>query len=865
MSAHYARGKLAHTRRSSTSAQITRTTYGYDAHGRQYTVTDARNGATTYGYNDADQVTIVTTPVPAAGQSAQTTTTYYNNLLQATNVVQPDNTSVTNEYYPTGLLKRAYGSRTYPVGYGYDAQGRMTLMTNWTGFASAGTRVTTWNYNPNRGWLDSKRYPDSTGPDYSYTAAGRLQTRTWARGTPRILTTYAYNNVGDLYTVTYSNDPAATANLTYAYDRRGRQKTVTRGSATATLTFNDANQLLTENYGGFTVTSAYGSFLPRTSLTVGSIFRTFGYDYASRLTNVTDGTYSAGYSYLANSPLVSQIIFKQSGTTRMTTTKNYDYLNRLTSISSVPASQIGMAISYGYAYNAANQRTQMKLNDNSYWIYQYDTLGQVTSGKRYWGDGTPVAGQQFEYGFDDIGNRASTKVGGDSTGNNLRPATYSANTLNQYTSRTVPNAVDILGIANAGGTVTVNSQSVYRRNEYFHKALTIDNSAGPVWQSVTISATGATPVTGNVWVPKTAENYGFDLDGNQTSDGRWNYSWDAENRLIRLVANTLTGPQQRMDFEYDWQGRRIGKKVWNNTGGTGTPATYLKFLYDGWNLIAELDGNNANAVKRSFIWGLDLSGSEQGAGGVGGLLAIKPASGNPQFAAYDANGNVTGLIDATTGTTTGNFEYGPFGEIIRLTPNANNQSPFRFSTKYTDDESDFLYYGYRYYNTSTGRWLSRDTIGEKDTLNLYAFTRNRAIDNVDLLGKCICGADVTAPAAKTLGIVRQSWDHAMATKTKKEVCKTIIGFGPEGVEGASHAWDIVELAYTTPTFQKCMFFDRGGQGDCYYTAGFAGGCYYASQINFALFGTVFKLCHDTEDVENHDSYTEATAEFFVRL
>ncbi len=425
----------------------------------------------------------------------------------------------------------------------------------------------------------------------------------------------------------------------------------------------------------------------------------------------------------------------------MTTTKNYDYLNRLTSISSVPASQTGMSIFYAYAYNAANQRTQVKLNDQSYWIYQYDALGQVTSGKRYWSDGTPVAGQQFEYGFDDIGNRASTKAGGDSTGNNLRPATCSANTLNQYTSRTVPNAADILGIANAGGTVTVNSQSTYRRYEYFDKALTIDNSTAPVWQSVTISATGATPVTGNIWVPKTPENYGFDLDGNQTSDGRWNYTWDAENRLIRMVANTLTGPQQRMDFEYDWQGRRIGKKVWNNTGGTGTPATYLKFLYDGWNLIAELDGNNANAVKRSFIWGLDLSGSEQGAGGVGGLLAIKPASGNPQFVAFDGNGNVTGLIDATTGTTAGNFEYGPFGETIRLAPNANNPSPFRFSTKYQDDESDLVYYGYRYYNPSIGRWLCRDHVEEEGGMNLFGFLANDPVQYADATGLCAkaCG------------------------------------------------------------------------------------------------------------------------------
>src|SRR6266540_6392415 len=411
MSAHYARGKLAHTRRSSTSAQITRTTYGYDAHGRQYTVTDARNGATTYGYNDADQVTIVTTPVPAAGQSAQTTTTYYNNLLQATNVVQPDNTSVTNEYYPTGLLKRAYGSRTYPVGYGYDAQDRISKMTNWTGFAtSAGTRVTTWNYNTYRGWLDSKDYPNATTgqppatpgttvPTYAYTDAGRMQTRTWLRtGTDsqRIVTTYAYNNAGDPYTVTYSpNDPAGTPGATYAYDRRGRQKTLTRGGTTTTLTYNDANQLLTESYsggtlGGFTFTGVYDTVLRRTSLSVNTSpanFRTYGYDYASRLTNVTDGTYSGGYTYLANSPLVSQITFKQSTTTRMTTTKNYDYLDRLTSISTVPAAQTGMSIFYGYANTPANKPTQVKLTEKRNWVYQYDARGQVTSGRRYWSDG----------------------------------------------------------------------------------------------------------------------------------------------------------------------------------------------------------------------------------------------------------------------------------------------------------------------------------------------------------------------------------------------------------------------------------------------------------------------------------------------
>jgi len=124
----------------------------------------------------------------------------------------------------------------------------------------------------------------------------------------------------------------------------------------------------------------------------------------------------------------------------------------------------------------------------------------------------------------------------------------------------------------------------------------------------------------------------------------------------------------------------------------------------------------------------------QGARGVGGLVAIKPTGTNTLFVAFDGNGNVTGLIDATTGTSSGQLEYGPFGETIRLTPNANNQSPFRFSTKYTDEESDFLYYGFRYYNPSTGRWLSRDPIGESITRNLYGFVDNDGINFFDLDG-----------------------------------------------------------------------------------------------------------------------------------
>ena len=55
----------------------------------------------------------------------------------------------------------------------------------------------------------------------------------------------------------------------------------------------------------------------------------------------------------------------------MVTSKQYDLLNRLTNTAS--------SSSFVYAYNSANQRTRATLVDGSYWVYAYDSLGQVTS------------------------------------------------------------------------------------------------------------------------------------------------------------------------------------------------------------------------------------------------------------------------------------------------------------------------------------------------------------------------------------------------------------------------------------------------------------------------------------------------------
>src|SRR5258708_38554341 len=115
------------------------------------------------------------------------------------------------------------------------------------------------------------------------------------------------------------------------------------------------------------VTNGYDSFLRRTALGIStqpSALAIYGY---SRLSSLANGGNSASYGYVANSPLVGQIEFDNNNALRVRTTKIYDNLNRLTSISTANA-QGAILDSHGYAYNNANQRTSMTNSDSSFWV-----------------------------------------------------------------------------------------------------------------------------------------------------------------------------------------------------------------------------------------------------------------------------------------------------------------------------------------------------------------------------------------------------------------------------------------------------------------------------------------------------------------
>ncbi len=353
--------------------------------------------------------------------------------------------------------------------------------------------------------------------------------------------------------------------------------------------------------------------------------------------------------------------------------------------------------------------------------------------------------------------RQSASRGGDVQGANLRTAYYTNNLLNQITGRTVPGYVELLGTAHSNATVTLWAgsdlwASTVRHGEHYRGELRVSNTSLPLWLSLTnvaVLSDGPNPdivtnTTGNLLLEKTPELFTYDADGNLTRDGKWTYTWDAENRLIGMISchtNPAVGPQQWLEFGYDAQSRRISKRV--GAIGSGNATNTVCFVYDGWNLIGSL--NSSFNLLNSFVWGPDLSGTMQGAGGVGGLLWVNDAStlnGQPSthFVTYDGNENALSLHSASDGSESARYEYGPFGEVIRSTGPMAKANPFRFSTQYQDDETDLLMYVHRPYSPSTGRWLSRDPIEELGGLNLYGFVLNNPISNTDKLGLAVVRA-----------------------------------------------------------------------------------------------------------------------------
>ena len=421
----------------------------------------------------------------------------------------------------------------------------------------------------------------------------------------------------------------------------------------------------------------------------------------------------------------------------MTTTRNYDGQNRLTSISSTAGA---VTKTYSYTYDDSDRRSRLDMADGSHWLYTYDAKGQIVSGAKYDSTNKVIPGQAFNYSYDDIGNLTS-----EQRGMTEMQFDYTSNIVNQYTQRLVPGIIPVTGQASADSTVSVwlknhgaNAAAVVRPTrdgEYFKAAIPVNNSTASVTEALEITAVKfnttldkdvVKTINGSYTVPKTPQLFTYDDDGNTLSNGVWTYTYNAENRPIMAVnaANTT-----KLEYAYDYDGRRVSKKIYAKSGANWVLTKEIKFVYDGNNLIAKYDANNV--FRHGYLWGEDIAGTLQETGGIGGLLSVTDGTSS-YYPAYDGNGNVRAYVN-NTGASVAEYDYSPSGKAIASGTKAAD-FPFQFSTQYYDKETGTLHNKYRDYDLDLMRWLTPDPIGENGGVNLYCMVNNNPVCYVDELG-----------------------------------------------------------------------------------------------------------------------------------
>jgi len=765
--------------------------YSYDAQGRQTGVSDSRTGNATRHFPGGSP--LPDTVSDARGTNGTTVATYGYDRAGRVYSVTDSNSNVTyTTYNARGQLEQQSGSGSNPARYEYDALGQLHILRTYRNGMTGNGDLTNWDYDANTGWLttksDAAAVRDGSGEvtnsaghavtfDYAYTATEKTVTRTLARG---VTATSHYSlTTGELTQEDYSD--GLTPTVKYKYTRTGDLDTVFDATSDSTTDPAQARNFshLASDYGarsaealspvwyhGLVLTNQYESATNSSANTVAGrssgftlgystsagadldkeMAVAYGYDALGRTKTITPSYKAQGarsalsvtmtYGYKAQSPMWEQLT-QGSYTVVRGFEDNRDVLKTITA-------NWGTAIvaKYSYETNTAGQRQSalqegaafFDFLDKTYFKFGYDGAGQLQSAVGYLGSKptastTPLPGRGWGFTYDTAGSRATVSVdneqvgytdGAGSNGGNALNQVKQRNTLKTHVSGTSANNVDL----------TVNGSTVNRPagSTYWDIALnTMGSSVQSAQIDVVANGNGASQAASVTTLFRpSSETFTYDADGNLTDDAIWHYQWDAENRLKQMSTQPAVSPSKTLYFTYDYLGRRVRKVVQVNA------STVLdrKFVYDGWDLIAEFDTAD-NQIVRSYAWGLpQLNG--------GGGLVLETVHTTATLTAYDVatdgSGNVTALVNSATGALAAAYEYGPFGEPLRAEGTEATNNPFRFSSYYTDVQTGLIYFGQRYYDPGLGRFINRDLAEEQGGLNLYGFVGNNSVNDWDYLG-----------------------------------------------------------------------------------------------------------------------------------
>ena len=663
--------------------KVLKSTYTYDSVGRMTGLTDPLQHSATITYDESN--------TPANG-----------NLLSVTANGRTWSLENYNSFGEPGLIRQPDGSVLATLTY--DATtGAVTTVQ------APGQNPSTFTYFPG-GQLKSVADPGGRVTSFTYDSNGNPATISDGQHVSHV----SFDSAGNLRSVT--DEAGNQTSLDYYPD--GSLKSVTDANQHQWQYFYDGLLRLTQAKDplGKSVSYQYdtvGNLTQRTDRN-GAV-TSFAYDVDGNLTQVVAPNNDiSSYTY----DPIDRLVEADNASSHIDRT--YDDAGRLTSettcantgSSTTPCSAVPAGnqptVTLSYAYFADDQLRSVNSSDPAVPAvqYGYDGLGRLASIQ--YGSQSP-----FTLTYDGLGrlhtvarpNGIVDTYSYDASSNlTRRDATLNGSTVARFDYTTDPFTGQRTSLTDNSGTHSFS----YLDNGWL-KAASHPAGSGVSNESYTYDAVGNRSSGATAWTYDAADrltsdgrfNYVYDGEGNLTSKtpiaggAATTYSWNAYHQLTGITYPDGTNSSYR----YDPLARRTAAV---------SKGSETRFLNDGLNVAA--DYNSQNQVQTTYLNRLE-----------------SVSAGHARYYLSDGLGSVRMLTDSAGAITT-TYAYDSFG--LPASSNAPS-APESFAGYQYDANSGLYYAGARYYDPSTGRFLSEDPVS---ALNPYTVAANDPVNLYDVYG-----------------------------------------------------------------------------------------------------------------------------------
>jgi RHS repeat-associated protein len=580
-------------------------------------------------YNWQNQIATETTA------TGKTYTYYYDALGRSIETVNPDGTSSFTSYVLGSIsTKTVTDANGHNTTYGYDTLGQLIYVKEY--YSPSAYYLTSYSYNQ-VGNLTKLTDANNHVTTYQYDDLGRLINTTYPDGTSQSQT---YDSVGNMITKT---DPMKNT-ITYAYDSLNRLINVTYpdNSFVHYAYDNDGNVLSIINSNS-------------------SIFYT--YDARDRVTNSTEVINGTAYTVLYNQydkdGNILSMIYPDGNYLNFT----YDSENRLTSL--------GDSATFTYTKN--DKISTITYGNGLVTTYTYDSLDRIKSIVSTSGSSTLLS---LHYTYDNVGNVIS-----------IGTEKYTYDSLNRLSSTSGPWGIINYTYDGAGNMLSMKQGSSITNYTYdnYNRMLTSGNA------NLTYNANG-------------------DLVKLVNGSNTWQYFYDYENRLTSASLNSQSVEKNA----YDGQNNRIEMTLGNSS---------IAYVYQQGNIWEQKNLTSGVVTNRDYANGLQVED-------------IVTNTWSQYYYQEDALGS-TRLVTGNSANIIFQSDYKPYG--LNFAP--SGVETFMYTGKPDDSAIGLYYYGARFYDPSIGRFITEDAVtGSLDSplsLNRYSYTEDNPMTFNDPSGNVI--------------------------------------------------------------------------------------------------------------------------------